>query len=176
MAETASFDPRGLLAALERNYLSYVLIGGLARVLRGSDELTDGVDICPSIRADNRERLERALEDLDAYRSDRKPLALGEQALAEEAVIPLQTRYGQLNLVPEPAGTRRGWDDLRRDATREHIGAGLRPNVASVADLARMAAALGRERDLERLPELRRIMEMEVRLQRTLGRELGLER
>jgi hypothetical protein len=39
-----------------------------------------------------------------------------------------------------------------------------------------MAAALGRKQDLERLPELRRIMELEVRLQRTLGRELDLGR
>jgi len=76
-----------------------------------------------------------------------------------------------LKLVPEPAGTRRGFDDLRRAATREHIGEGLRPNVASLPDLARMAAALGREQDVERLRELRRMMELEVRLQRTLGLE-----
>ena len=43
--------------------------------------------------------------------------------------------------VPEPSGTRRGYDDLRRGASREHLGEGLRPEVASVADLARMAAA-----------------------------------
>jgi hypothetical protein len=35
-----------------------------------------------------------------------------------------------------------------------------------------MTAALGREVDAERLRELRRIMEVEVRLQRTLGIEL----
>ena len=76
-----------------------------------------------------------------------------------------------MKVVAHPAGTRKGYDDLRRGATREHIGHGLRPSVASVADLARMAAALGRTQDVERLGELRRIMEVEVRMQRTLGLE-----
>jgi hypothetical protein len=87
-------------------------------------------------------------------------------------MIRLRTAKGELKLVPEPAGTRKGFDDLRRGATREHIGHGLRPRVASVPDLARMAASLGREPDIERLHELRRIMELEVGLQRTLGLEL----
>jgi hypothetical protein len=166
------FDPRGLLAALDRNYVDYVLIGGLARVIRGTDELTNGVDICPSLRPENLERLGRALEELEAKRTDRKRVALDEESLAREPVIRLRTTKGELKVVAEPAGTRKGFDDLRRAATREHIGQGLRPSVASVPDLARIAAALGRELDLERSRELRRIMELEVGLQRTLGLEL----
>ena len=69
-----------------------------------------------------------------------------------------------------PAGTRRGYDDLRRAAAREHIGHGLRPSVASVADLARMTAALGRE-TIPSAFGTRRIMEVEARLPRTLGIE-----
>ena len=48
--EEDGFDPRGLLAALHRNDVSYVLIGGLARVIRGTDEVTSGVDVCPALR------------------------------------------------------------------------------------------------------------------------------
>jgi hypothetical protein len=168
----APFDPRGLLAALDRNYVSYVLIGGFARVIQGTDELTGGVDVCPSLRPENLERLGRALEELEARRADRRRLALDEESLRQEPVLTLRTAKGELKIVPEPAGTRRGYDDLRRGATREHIGHGLRPNVASVPDLARMSAALGRDVDLERSRELRRIMELEVGLQRTLGLEL----
>lgn len=167
---TDDFDPRGILAALERNYVAYVLIGGLARVIRGADELTGGVDVCPSLRADNLERLARALDELEAKRTGRRRLVL-EEALAEGPILVLRTSKGELTVVPAPAGTRRGYDDLRRAATREHIGHGLRPSVASVADLARMTAALGREGDPERLRELRRIMEVEARLPRTLGIE-----
>lgn len=155
------FDPRAILAALERNYVDYVLIGGLARVLRGSDEITRGVDICPALTANNDERLARAGLELDS-RPGRRRRTLEEIALAGEDVVELTTVAGELKLVPAPAGVPSGFTDLRRAATREHLGHGLQPLVASTADLARMTAALHREHDIERLRELRRIMELEV--------------
>ena len=169
--------------------MSFVLIGALARVIRGTNELTDGVDVCPSLTDFNRERLGEALDDLEAQRADRRRLVL-EEALEKERVIRLRTPLGELKLVPEPAGTRRGYNDLRRAATMEHIGDGLRPEVASVADLARMSGALAhelaaergreveraRERAIESSRELRRIMETELGLQRTLGLERGMSR
>jgi hypothetical protein len=167
------FDPRGILAAFERQYIDLVVIGGLARVIRGTDEITDGVDVCPSLRhEENVVRLGRALDELDATRADGKPLAVDPDGLRDERALNLRTRLGEVKVVPEPAGTRRGYLDLRRDASREHIGHGLRPYVASVPDLARMAAALGREQDIERLGELRRIMEVEPVLHRRFGIEL----
>jgi len=186
-AERNGFDARGILAGFARNYASFVLIGALARVIRGTNELTDGVDVCPALTDFNRERLGEALDDLEARRVDRRRLVL-EEALANERVIRLRTPFGELKLVPEPAGTRRGYNDLRRGATQEHLGDGLRPAVASVADLARMSAALAhelanergreaeraRERAIESSRELRRIMELELGLQRTLGLERGM--
>jgi len=77
---------------------------------------------------------------------------------------------GKLTIVPEPAGTRGGYDDLRRAATREPIGQGLRVAVASTADLPRMLAALGREPDVPKLMALRRLQALE----HTLSRELAL--
>jgi hypothetical protein len=47
-ARKPTFDPRAILASLERSGASYIVIGGLARVLRGADEITAGLDICPS--------------------------------------------------------------------------------------------------------------------------------
>jgi hypothetical protein len=162
----APFDQRGVLAALEREYVAYVLIGGLARVLRGADETTDGVDLCPSLREDNLQRLQRALAGLGIEGE-----VPSSAELRASAPLTLETSLGTVKVVGEPAGTRKGYNDVRRAATREHLGQGLRPSVASVADLGRMAAALGREQDLARLPELRRILELEVTLQRGLGLE-----
>ena len=62
-----------------------------------------------------------------------------------------------MKLVPEPAGTR-GYDDLRRAATREPLGRGVRPSVASIGDLARMVSALGDEERLPQLMQLRRLV------------------
>jgi hypothetical protein len=156
------FDPRAILAALERNYVDYVLIGGLARVLRGSDEITHGVDICPSLTTNNDERLAQAGLELDSRPASRRQASLDEFSFGAADVIALKTTAGGVKLVPAPAGVPGGFADLRRAATREHLGHGLQPLVASTADLARMAAALHREQDAARLPELRRIMELEV--------------
>lgn len=167
------FDPRALLATLEANRVSYVVIGAFARVVRGTDELTHGLDICPALRPPNSQPLERALAELDAVRADGAGLEVGEASLGHEPTLQLRTRYGQLSLVPYPAGTRKGYDDLRRGATREHLGHGLRPQIASVPDLARMAAALARETDLAPLRELRRILEVEPDLHRARGFGIG---
>jgi hypothetical protein len=86
---------------------------------------------------------------------------LDEETLTVERLIRLRTPHGELAIVPEPVGTRRGYDDLRRAATREYLGRGVRPLVASTADLARMLAALGRESDLPRLRAMRRLTELE---------------
>lgn len=163
------FDPRAILAALERNYVDYVLIGGLAQVLRGADHVTAGVDICPSFAAGNLERLTSAATDLGAARLDGEPLAVTDQALGNEAVISLVTSAGPLQIVGSPAGAPKGYVDLRRAATKEHLGQGIQPLVASVGDLARMAAALDRDQDAPRLGHLRRIMELEADREQTLS-------
>jgi hypothetical protein len=156
------FDPHAILASLERNYVSYVLIGGLAQVLRGVDELTSGVDVCPSFASDNLDRLERAARELDAHRVDGGSLAVTDEVLGGESVISLRTSAGTLQVIGSPAGAPKGYVDLRRAATAEHLGQGVQPLVASAGDLARMAAALHRDTDIERLPQLRRIIELEA--------------
>jgi hypothetical protein len=156
------FDPLAILGALERSYVSYVLIGGLAQVLRGADLLTTGVDICPSFVKNNLDRLSDAITALDVTGADGRPVALDEEALTREPVLEVFTGVGDLRVIPSPAGVPNGYVDLRRAASREDLGQGVRPVVASAGDLAAMAAALGRERDLERLPALRRIVELEA--------------
>jgi len=168
MAAGKSFDPVTALRALDERRVGYVVIGGLGRVIQGSTELTDGTDIVPSMREDNLRKLALALDDLDARRADGKPLQL-EDDVAREGVLKVETDAGELKIVPEPAGTR-GYDDLRRAASREPLGSGLRPSVASLGDHARMLAALGRDQDAAKLRTVRRLIELE----RQLG--LALER
>src|SRR6266540_90719 len=127
-------------------------------------------------------------------REARLRAGLSQQQLAEvsgkdRTVI---ARYEQGVVAPSIdtlVGMRRGFEDLRWGGTPEPIGDGLRPQVASLEDLARMSAALayelGREpgREAERLRqleidhsrELRRIMDAELDLRLTLGREHEIE-
>ncbi|MHB8693563.1 MAG: hypothetical protein ACYDHH_20185 [Solirubrobacteraceae bacterium] len=159
---TPGFDPHSILAALQAGSVSSVVIGGLARVARGSDEVTTGVDICPSLQEVNLARLESALAEMGAVRRDGQELVIDETHLRAEQVIELSTAFGELKLIAVPAGVPRGFEALRAGATSEHLGDGLRPEIASTGDLVAMAAALRREADLERLPALRRIMELEA--------------
>jgi hypothetical protein len=164
---TARFDPRGILVALQRREVDFILIGGLARVARGADETTQGVDICPSLQPINLGRLEAALIDLGALGPEvaKAPpfqQVYDEARLRAEQVVSLATTGGELRLVAQPAGVPRGFEALRVGATSEHLGNGLRTDVAATADLITMGAALSRDADLQRLPALRRILELET--------------
>jgi hypothetical protein len=167
VSKQARFDPYALFAALERERVSYVVVGGFARVVHGTAETTDGLDVVPSMREENLRRLGRALEELE---SPEPALA---EVLATSEPVTAQTGAGELRIVPQPWGTR-GYDDLRIRAFRENLGRGARPQVASLVDCVRMLEASEREPDAKRLQRLRRLMELERRLvpERGLGIDL----
>src|SRR5262249_16493170 len=143
MAETRPrFDPYGVLQALDRHRVKYVVVGGFARVLQGTEEITRGIDIVPSVRADNLSRLDKARQEIHGRPTGADGIQAGELSALEEPVLELATDYGELKVIPAPIGTQ-GYDDLRRAAQREPLGRGVRPEVASVGDLARMSTALG---------------------------------
>ena len=99
------FDPIAVLQALDAEGVRYIVVGALGRVIQGSPELTDGIDIVPSMKDENRRRLGAALEELKARRADGKPLKL-ERDLGRQPMLELRTTAGELKLVPEPVGTR----------------------------------------------------------------------
>jgi hypothetical protein len=168
MASTGKFDPYGALQALDRHDVSYIVIGAFARVLQGTEEITRGMDIVPSTREDNLRKLDAALREMNASEAEGRTLDV-ETAASEDRVLRLSTDFGEMKIVPTPEGTR-GYDDLRRGANREPLGRGVRPAVASIGDLARMASAYDRERYLPQVMQLRRLTALER------GRSRGIER
>jgi hypothetical protein len=144
------FDPIGILGALEHGRVSLVVIGGLARVIQGAEEMTRGVDVTPSTKPDNLERLHMVLAALESRELEQQ----------SAVVTTFETKLGELKIVHQPAGTR-GYDDLRRAAAREPLGSGVRPLVASLGDLIRILGALGREEDVPRLRQVRRLAEIQ---------------
>ena len=154
------FDPYAILHALEEERVSYVIIGGLARVLQGSDELTHGLDLTPSPRPKNLDRLQAALERINAKPIDGRPLDLGELDAGHDPVLELRSDAGEIKIVLEPVGTR-GYDDLRHRADHEPIGEGLRPAVADPGDLIRMLEAHGRDTDRLTLETMQRAIELD---------------
>lgn len=166
----ARFDPYGTLAALERERVSYVVIGAFARVIEGTDEITHGIDITPSTKEENLRRLDAALDSINAHRADGSTAAIAPTDFDAERIVKLSSDYGEVKIVPIPEGTR-GYDDLRRDVRHEPIGRGLRPPIASLDDLARMLSALNREQDIPKLTMTRRLIELEYARNRGLSIE-----
>ena len=167
MSRQPPFDPYALFAALERERVAYVVIGGFARVVHGSAETSDGLDLVPSLREENLRRLGRVLEQLEAPQPDLR------EHVARSEPVTARTSAGELRIVPELRGTR-GYDDLRIRAFRENLGRGARPQVASLVDCVRMLEASEREPDAERLQRLRRLMELERRLAPERGLSIDL--
>lgn len=157
------FDPYAILRELQDVGTGFVVIGGLARVIHGSDETTRGLDLAPSLNKENLRRLGQALDNLHARRSDGQPLHLNDLDAKREPVIELESDAGQIKIVPEPVGTR-GYEDLRIRANREPLGHGVRPAVASPGDLVRMLEAHNRQPDPLVLETMRRVLEFERRL------------
>ena len=156
----AEFRPDLLLRALERHRVEYVVIGGIAAALHGSDLVTFDVDITPALGADNLTRLSAALREIHAQvRSEGEVLPFDHdgESLARATTWNLTTDYGDLDLTFVPAGTR-GYDDLRRAALTVEI-AGTTVTVAALADVVRSKQAAARPKDLLALPVLRRLLE-----------------
>ena len=154
-------DPYTLLRELEYARVSYVVVGGLARIIHGSEEITEDLDITPSLRSDNLRRLQEALEAQNAHRVDMQPLGIDQLDPEQEPFVTLVCDAGELHVVARPPGTR-GYDDLRRRANREALGEGLRPAVAHPADLVRMLEAHDNPiRDPHVLETMRRMLELD---------------
>lgn len=144
-------DPYRDLAGLEEQRVDYILIGSLARVLVGADEVPGGVDLVFPKGA-------RLVTD-DALRAIARP-APGAMGRDGDAWVYLSAGGAFIKAFEVPSGTK-GHRDLRRRAERVHLGDGLRPWVAAPGDLVRMMEALGRPEQARALEAMRRVVELD---------------
>jgi len=143
--------------------VDYVVIGGLAAELRGSPYATRDVDVTPSRNRANLGRLAKALRELDAKLripnvDSPVEFPLDQHSFDWGTTWTFVTVHGYLDIALLPDGTR-GYDDLRRGATRERINETLEVSVAALADVIRSKEAAGREKDRAVLPILRQVLE-----------------
>jgi hypothetical protein len=160
-----AFDPTEIVRVLDEHHVAFIVIGGLAAALHGSDVVTVDLDVTPLSTRDNLERLSAALLDLDvtirsAGEPGGVPFVPHPDLLARTAMLNLVTRAGDLDLVFRPEGSD-GFEDLRRDASSVTID-GVTILVASLADVIRSKEAANREKDRLVLPRLRRLLAREV--------------
>lgn len=159
----AEADPREILGALERQGVRYVLIGAAAARIAGAPIVTEDIDVTPAPNRENLERLAAALRELGARLRtstdpEGVPFPTDAEMLASAEMWTLTTSAGDLDIHFRPTGTR-GYDDLRREASRERLARGLTVAVASLRDVIRSKEAAGRDKDIAQLPLLRRTLE-----------------
>lgn len=157
-----SDDLEGIFEVLDAHDVRYIVIGGIAAVLFGSPYPTKDLDICPDADRANLKNLAAALRDLEAMEWDPHKGEFMERVWNEESLTVddtwlLGTRLGRLDVLFTPAGTA-GFPDLKKRQVVMDV-AGKQVAVTGLEDLIRMKEAAGRERDLQVVPTLRKLLE-----------------
>jgi len=143
------FDPIPIFRDLSRRQVRFVLIGGFAGRLWGSNIVTNDVDICYARDRPNLEALAAALHELDAtLRGAPKDIAflLNAQTLERGDHFTFETTFGDLDCLGTPAGSK-GFQDLV-DGSEEMVVDSVRILVAALQDLIRLKRTAGRPKDL----------------------------
>ena len=151
-----SFDFLTPLELLTERNVRFVVIGGVAAVLHGSNVITSDLDICYARDDENLERLAAVLADLGArlrgapkdirFLLDAKTLGMGDH-------FTFVTRMGPIDILGTPAGMAGGYEALERGAEDFDLE-GMSVKVASIDDLITMKRSAGRPKDLRMVEEL----------------------
>lgn len=149
-----SFTPLAferIVEALNRRKVKYIVIGGVAAILQGVPlPRTADLDVTPSGDLENKKRLARTLQDLNAKLrapglDEGVDIPLDERTFSGMVTMTFVTSFGPLDISFIPDGTA-GYDDLLHDAQFvERLG--IHIPVASVTDIVRSKRAAGREKD-----------------------------
>ena len=155
--EAVDFDPRPLLAAFDRHGARVVVIGQVAGILHGSQELTGDLDLLWSGAADEAPGLVAAFADVGAtllHDDDHHPLALTVDALALPKVL-----FSSAHASGDCCTPRLPWGALDIAGTLARAvhadDGGVTVHYAALADLIAMRRGpAARPKDLRRAAEL----------------------
>ena len=142
-------DFRALIDALVDQEAEFVVIGGVALVLRGSPRSTGDFDICYAREAPNLARVSAALLPLNPTLRGAPadlPFRLDERTLRSGLNFTLSTDRGDVDLLGEVTGVG-GFAEVARDSTPLDLY-GRRVLVMSLDALERAKRAAGRVKDL----------------------------
>jgi hypothetical protein len=129
----------------------YVLIGGIALIRHGVVRATRDLDAVFDPHPDNVRKIQALASKWGATRPDGSPVP--QDGIAGERSVHLATEFGELDLVSEAAAGIPFSGLLDRAETKKVDG--VEAPICSLADLVAMKRAVGRERDLADLAELR---------------------
>jgi len=130
------------LRTLQQHDVEFVLVGDVAEAIHNNGGFVPGVAIVPGAYGRNVERLNAALQAMDAELGIAGTPAVTQVDyrrcdLRDLAPCSFMTRYVDVDLNFEPVGTK-GYRDLFDEAKHMELAPGINPLVADPADLARI--------------------------------------
>jgi len=133
------------LRTLAQHDVEFVVVGDVAEAIHNDGGFVSGLAIVPGAYARNAERLTGALQEMDgelgiAGTRAETQFDYRRMDLREIAPCSFITRYVDIDVNFEPRGTS-GYRDLFDDASHVELAPGIRPLVAALEDLARIARA-----------------------------------
>ena len=141
-----------LIAALTRNAVDFVVIGGVAAQLhRLPMPATVDLDITPSRSLENLARLAKAFDEIDAALATAGEFGtwfprFPTSNWAQYETLHLITKFGLLDLVFKPDGSTKGFDELVNSSALmrlENMGV----HVISIEKWLELKVATNREKD-----------------------------
>ena len=130
------------LRTLQQHDVEFVLVGDVAEAIYNNGGFVSGAAIVPGAYGRNVERLNGALQAMDAELGIAGTPAVTQVDyrrcdLRDLAPCSFMTRYVDVDLNFEPLGTK-GYRDLFDEAKHMELAPGISPLVADPADLARI--------------------------------------
>jgi hypothetical protein len=155
------------LCALFDANVEFVLIGGAAMQVQGSAHLTEDLNFCYSRSAKNMERLAKALAPYHPRlrgAPENLPFRFDAATIKRGLNFTLMTDLGALDFLGEVAGVG-GFTEVRKNSGVMALFEMDCP-VLSLEGLIRAKKAAGRDRDLEVIPELEGLLDLQKRSQK----------
>ncbi|MEA2344302.1 MAG: hypothetical protein QOF63_2471 [Thermoanaerobaculia bacterium] len=158
-----------ILRTLNEHGVRYVLIGGLAAIMWGSDYITKDVDVCYARDDENLKALVPALHALDAHLRGRPkgvPEFIDERAFRLGDTMTFDTKHGAFDCLGTPSGTD-GYRELVSQATSMNVEDGVPVLVASIDHIIHMKRTAGRPKDLSEVENLKVLRELRREMETT---------
>jgi hypothetical protein len=153
-------DDKTLLLRLQERDVEFVIIGGVCGIMHGVTLVTTDLDICCRFTPANLLRIEAAIKDLHPSHRltpNKLPLVLSEELCVRLKNLYLQTDLGKLDCLSEVAGVG-NFEEVFHHSTVFKLSYGAF-HILDIDAAIASKEALGRERDLIAVKQLRAIKE-----------------
>lgn len=151
-----------MLRGLRDADIRFVVVGGIAAAAHGSRRLTDDLDVCYDTSPSNLEKLASLLKDWNAYPRGIElglPFFMDDRQFRVTPLMTLTTSEGFIDVLDVVKGV--GAYEKCHARSKSVDAYGIRFRVLDLDALIEAKSATGRKKDLDQLPELEALLEIQ---------------